>query len=88
MGELDGLAAGPSPSQILITEANCGTQKEGDMPGHVELVQHLGSPIDTHTCNWATVTIVNHPVSDPVFEYEKFCVLFVPFELHGCGLPH
>lgn len=61
---LDGRAAGPLPSQILITEANCGTQREGDMSGHVELVQHLGPLRDRHTCNWAMVTAVSHSVCE------------------------
>ncbi len=48
VGVLDGREQGPLPSQVLITEANCGTQKAGDMLGHVHLVQHLGPLTGTH----------------------------------------
>lgn len=44
-----------STEPLLITEANCGTQGEGDMPGHVS---------STWT-TWHTHTHTHTPVSEP-----------------------
>lgn len=79
---LDSHAAPLLPSQILITEANSGTQRQGDRHEH-ELLQQLGLMIDTHTFNWASVTAVTQPPCQLLYG------LFEPLELlQGCGSPH
>lgn len=57
---------GPLPSQILITEAHCGTHRGRDMPEHVEAIT-LGAP-------WHTHMYIHTPGSGPQTLYFNYFV--------------